>query len=105
MKRTTIERALTDERLLGLDGESWLTWRSILKAAYAEPLSSAEREAFNVVAGGRAPPTRKVRQLAAVVSRRAGKGRVAGGLATYESTLVDHRARLAPGEVGVVACI
>jgi hypothetical protein len=26
-------------------------------------------------------------------------------LATYESALVDHSARLAPGEVGVVACI
>ena len=29
----------------------------------------------------------------------------AGALAAYESALVDHRALLAPGEVGVVACI
>jgi hypothetical protein len=57
------------------------------------------------VAGGREPPTSKVKELVAVISRRAGKGRVAGALATYEAALVDHSAQLAPGEVGVVACI
>ena len=50
-------------------------------------------------------PSRKVRQLAAVVSRRAGKGRMAGALAVYEACLVDRSSVLAPGETGVVACI
>jgi hypothetical protein len=78
---------------------------AVLKAAYAEPLSAAERETFARVAGGREPPSRKTKQVAAVVSRRGGKGRAAAALATYESAIVDHRAHLAPGEVGVVAVI
>jgi hypothetical protein len=105
---TTIANSLADKQLLGAalgDPSSWTTWRSVMKAAYAESLTAAEREAFDHVAGGRAPPTRKVRELAVVVSRRGGKGRVAGALATYESALVDHAPRLAPGEVGIVACI
>ncbi len=106
MKRlVTLDRALSDKRLLGLGAASWLTWRSVMKAAFAEPLSAAEREAFDSVAGGRSPPGRKVRQLAVVASRRSGKGRSAGGLATYASALTDHSAVLAPGETGVVACI
>lgn len=103
---TTITRALASKQLLGAalgDQGSWLTWRAVLQAAYAEPLPEAEREAFDLVAGGRAPPTRKVRQLAVVVSRRGGKGRTAGALCAYEAALTDHK--LAPGERGVVACI
>jgi hypothetical protein len=104
----SISDALLDQRLLGGalgSAETWSTWIAVLKSAYAEPLTATEREAFDRVAGGRAPPSRKVKELAAVASRRAGKGRAAGALAAYESALVDHRALLAPGEVGVVACI
>jgi hypothetical protein len=104
----TLDRALSNSRLLGAalgNLSTWVTWRACLKAAYAEPLTAAEREAFDKVAGGRQPPTRKVKELATVISRRGGKGRAAGALAAYESALVDHAAHLAPGEVGVVACI
>jgi hypothetical protein len=103
-----ISHALRDPHLLGagLGGlATWRTWIAVLKAAYGGALTAAEREAFDRVAGGRAPPPRKVKELAVVASRRAGKGRAAGALAAYESALVDHRALLAPGEVGVVACI
>jgi hypothetical protein len=102
----SIERAITGRQLLGAalgDLASWLTWISVLKAAYGRPLSAAERQAFDRVAGGREPPTRKVKQLAIVVSRRAGKGRAAGALAVYEAALHEHA--LAPGEVGVVAAV
>jgi hypothetical protein len=104
----TVDRALSSKRLLGAalgDLSTWLVWRAVLKAAHAEPLNAAEREAFARVAGGRAPPRRKVKELAVVASRRAGKGRAAGAMATYQSALVDHAAVLAPGETGVVACI
>jgi hypothetical protein len=103
----TLSHALTNRQLLGaaLDGplSNWLTWRAALKAAYCEPLSASERQAFDRVAGGRAVPTRKVRQFAAVVSRRGGKGRAAGALAVFEAALHDHS--LAAGERGVVACV
>ena len=102
----TIERALTDGRLLGArfgDGLTWRAWFAILKAAYGRPLTKTERAAFDRVAGGRKPPRRKVRELVVVASRRAGKGSMAGAVACYESALVQHD--LAPGERGVVACV
>jgi hypothetical protein len=105
----TLHQALHDRALLGAalgDFASWRTWFAVLKGAYGERLSEVERAAFASVSGGRAPPKRgKVRQLAAVVSRRAGKGRMAGALAVFESAIVDHRRHLARGEVGVYACI
>jgi hypothetical protein len=104
----TLDRALNNKQLLGAalgDPVSWTTWIACLKAAYAEPLTAAEREAFDKVAGGRQPPTRKVKEFVVAASRRAGKGRAAGALAAYASALVDHASRLAPGEVGVVAAV
>jgi hypothetical protein len=104
-----IERALSDRSLLGAalgkDLSSWRTWVSTIKAAYGRPLTKSERVAFATVSGGRQPPGRKVKELVIVASRRAGKGRIAGLLAAYESALVSHAAHLAPGEQGVVAII
>jgi hypothetical protein len=103
----TIGQALTDPRLLGAalgpDLTTWATWRAVLKASYAEELSEAEQALFAGVAGGRSAPTKRVKELVAVISRRAGKGRAAGALACYEAALVPHH--LAAGETGVVACI
>lgn len=103
-----IERALGDRKLLGAalgDLSTWTTWIAVLKAAYGRRLTSAERTAFDRVAGGRQPPQSKVKELVVVVSRRGGKGRAAGALAAYEAAIVDHSAHLAPGELGVVCCI
>jgi hypothetical protein len=113
MRPITLHTALHDRRLLGAalddrhDGfASWeRAWFPVLKAAYAEPLNSAELAAFQSVAGGRHPPTKKVRRLVLVVPRRAGKGRMAAALAVFEAALVDHSAHLASGEAGVVACV
>lgn len=102
----TLTRAITDKRLLGAalgDLSTWTMWTAVLKAAHGEPLTPAEAMAFSTVAGGRGAPSRKVRQLATVVSRRAGKGRVAAALAVYEAALHEHA--LAPGEKGVVAVV
>lgn len=98
----TIDRALADHNLLGadLDIDSWSTWRGVLKAAFALPLTDAERETFNEVAGKRALPTQRVRELWCVLGRRAGKSRMAAALATYIACFVKHR--LARGETGYV---
>jgi hypothetical protein len=101
----SLARALIDPKLLNLVAPSWRVWRAVLKAAHAEPLSAAERAAFDQVAGGREPPKHKVRQLGVVVSRRGGKGRAGAALAVFASALTDHSAVLAPGEVGTVAFI
>lgn len=101
----SLAHALTSPSLLRLGAPSWLTWRSVLRAAHGETLTTDELRAFAGVSGGRAPPLRKVRTLAVVASRRSGKGRAAGALAAYASALMDHSAALAPGERGFVACI
>lgn len=105
----SIEEALTSRRLLGAalgdNLDSWRTWIACLKAAYGRRLKPKEFRLLADVAGGRLPPTRKVRRFVAAISRRAGKGRMAAALLVYESCLVDHSNVLAPGEPGVCACI
>jgi hypothetical protein len=49
-------------------GESWDTWRSVVKAAFAEPLSESELELFRSVAN-REPPRKRVKELVAAVGR------------------------------------
>jgi len=103
-----IDVALRDRNLLGAalgDASTWSVWLAILKAAHGRPLNERERELFAEVAGGREPPTRKVRELICVASRRSGKGRIGAALAVHSALLTDHSAVLAPGEVGVVACV
>ena len=52
MHRFTIDRVLTDKRLLGAelgDGESWQTWRIAFKGAFGLALTDAEREVFDAI--------------------------------------------------------
>jgi hypothetical protein len=103
-----IEVALRDRNLLGAafdDASTWAVWIAIAKAAHGRRLNEHERKLFAEVAGAREPPTRKVRELVCVASRRSGKGRIGAALAVHAALLTDHRAVLAPGEVGVVACV
>jgi hypothetical protein len=85
------------------DLASWRTWLAVLKGAYGRPLDAGERALFEAVAGDRSVPDRKVRELVAVVSRRAGKGRIGAAIAVHAAALSSYA--LAPGETGVVACI
>jgi hypothetical protein len=99
----TIDQALADPVLLGAalgDGATWSTWRAVLKAAFAITLSDDEAKLFAAVAGDRAPPSKRVRELWAVVGRRGGKSRVAALIACYLSLFVRYK--LAPGELGMV---
>jgi Terminase large subunit, ATPase domain len=102
----TIDRALTDPALLGAalgDIKTWQTWRVILKAAFGTTLNREESRAFASVAGSRAPPAKRVRELWAVVARRGGKSRMAAALAVYIACFQQHR--LAKGETGMVLCL
>jgi len=100
----TIDRALTDKRLLGAafdgDATTWQTWRTVLKAAFGLELNREEARAFASVAGSRAPPTKRVRELWAIVGRRGGKSRIAAAIAVYVALFTKHK--LAPGERGLV---
>ena len=87
MKALTIDQALSDPRLLGAGlgdpATTWRTWLITLKAAFGLPLDDSEREVFAQVAGGRAAPLRRVRELWAIIGRRGGKSRMAAALAVF----------------------
>jgi hypothetical protein len=100
-----IDAALADRNLLGASFDpsaSWRTWLAVLKATFATPLDETEQEAFATVSGARKAPAERVRELWAIIGRRGGKSRVAAALAAFMATCVDHRDRLAPGEIGMV---
>jgi hypothetical protein len=103
----TIDRALADPRLLGAalgpSLDSWQTWRIVLKAAFALPLSDEERKVFAAIAGDRGLPKQRVRELWAVVARRGGKSRTAAAAGCYLACFMPRN--LAPGEVGEVTII
>jgi hypothetical protein len=98
-----IDRALTDERLLGAalgNTASWKTWRIVLKAAFGLALNEEEAKTFSSVAGNRKPPSTRVRELWAIVGRRGGKSRMAAAVAVYLSLFRKYN--LAKGERGIV---
>jgi Phage Terminase len=104
--RFTIDRALADPRLLGAalgPAETWQTWRTVLKASFGLELNREEARAFASVAGSRAPPAKRVRELWAIVGRRGGKSRIAAAVAVFIALFVKHQ--LARGERGMVLVI
>ena len=73
---TEIDHVLTNHRLLGAglgDVSTWRVWLTVLKAAFGRRLDKAERKTFRIVAGDRAPPDHRVRELWAIAGRRSGK--------------------------------
>ncbi|HEV2546260.1 MAG TPA: hypothetical protein VGU20_02895, partial [Stellaceae bacterium] len=102
---TTIIDTITDDALLGrwFEGESWATWRAILRAAEGLPMSDDDLARFRAVAE-RDPPRKRVRELWVPVGRRGGKDSIASAIATTAS-LGDYRAMLRPGERATVMCL
>jgi hypothetical protein len=82
---STIFDFIDDEELFAsrFRGASWSTWKVVLRAAFALPMSEAELEVFAEIAGGRKPPTKPIRELICCVGRGGGKDSVAAALASY----------------------
>jgi hypothetical protein len=103
MARIQIDRALLDAHLLGAalgNPKTWKAWLVTLKAAFGLGLNPEEPRIFASIAGERAPPTSRVRELWGIVARRGGKSRMAAAISLYLAAFVKHK--LAPGEVGMV---
>lgn len=98
--------AIDDPRLLAsaFPGASWDTWRAILKAAYAEPLTETELALFRSVAGDRNPPRKQVRELVVIAGRRSGKDSIASAIATV-AAIGDYTPFLRPGERASILCL
>jgi hypothetical protein len=103
MKPATIDRALTDPKLLGAalgDIASWRVWLVVLKAAFGLPLDAQQLQQFTAIAGNRGPPMKRVRELWAIVGRRAGKSRMAATIAVFVAIFIKHKTT--PGEQPLV---
>ena len=104
MKRAyQITDAIGDSKLLGAAFgplASWKNWAVVLKASFGLELNEEEAQAFATVAGSRAPPTKRVRELWAIIGRRGGKSRIAAVLAVFLAAFTKHK--LAHGEIGMV---
>jgi hypothetical protein len=88
------------------EGESWNGWRSVLKAAFALPMTEGDIAFFRSVAGDREPPKKRVRELWVVVGRRGGKDSVASLITAHTAALFDQgSATLRPGERAVCMCL
>jgi hypothetical protein len=87
------------------DGPSWDGWRSILKGAFALPMTESERAFFRSVAE-REPPRSRVRECWIIGGRRGGKDSIASLIAAYSAIFfyagID---KLRPGERALVQCL
>ena len=98
--------AMTSKKLLGphFSGDSWETWRAVLKATFAESMSEAEIATFRSVAE-RDPPKHCVSEAVYIAGRGAGKDSVASLIATVIAVNFNPRGKLRPGEVATIMCI
>lgn len=107
----TILDALPDPQLFGdtFQGESWETWRAVLSAAFALPMTVDQAETFKRLAGGREPPESRVSELVVIAGRRSAKTQTAAATAVYlgtiGATLDGTLDRLSRGERGVIAIL
>jgi hypothetical protein len=85
-------------------GASWGAWRAVLSASDGLPLTKAQRRRFEQLAGGRKPPTHRVRKIVAKVGRRGGKGSAAAAKITH-AAITDHREFLRPGERATILAL
>jgi hypothetical protein len=100
----SVSHVMNSKALLGpfFAGESWATWRSVIKAMTAERMTAAEVETFRSVAE-RDPPAQLVSEAVFIAGRGAGKDSVATLIATNIAITFDpKRSKLRPGEVAVV---
>jgi len=103
----TASEAMNSQHLFGpfFCGASWDTWRAVVKAAHAEPLTKDELTLFKAVAG-RLPPLQRIRELVAAVGRGGGKDSAVSFLAAYHQAVTfDPKGKLRPGERAYVLCI
>ena len=85
-------------------GDSWKTWRVVMKALDCVPLSTEELAIFHEIAGNREPPSAPVRELVVAAGRGAGKD-VPHFLAVAIALNFDPRGLLRPGEAGTILCV
>jgi len=85
-------------------GDSWATWRAVIRAAYAEPMTARDIELFRAVAA-RDPPTARVKELVCAVGRGGGKDSIASLLAACSAINFVPPGKLRLGEKARIICL
>lgn len=104
-------QAIRDEALfrpfLGQHLRSWRNWFAALSCLYGLPVKAAYHEVVKACTGREATgmPNDGFRTALFLTGRRSGKSRMSAICGAYEACLGGHEPHLAPGELGVVACI
>lgn len=83
--------------------ETWATWRAVLKAACALPLTDDERTVVQELTKRTVLPATSVRELWLLLGRRSGKSIIAALLAVWATCCRTYT--LAPGEVGTFVIV
>jgi hypothetical protein len=101
-----ISAALTNPQIFEpwFHGASWDGWRSVLRAAFAEKMTKAEKAFFRSVAD-RDPPHARVKELWVIAGRRSGKDSIASVIAAHMAASFEPAGRLRPGERALVAAL
>lgn len=94
-----MDRVLPDH----FQGQTWGSWRVVLKAAFGLPLDRYELAVFRALTGRTEVPTAPARELWAVVGRRGGKSQISALVATYLATCRTYP--LAIGEQAVLPIV
>jgi hypothetical protein len=96
----SIVQMMTDARLFGrmYPGPTWGPWQAILKAAFALPMTEDESKFFDLVAGGRPLPVKRVRELVIAAGRRAGKDAITALISAYFAMTFRPDGRVRAGE-------
>ncbi len=106
--RLTILDAIADENLFlpwMQHRATWATWRVVLSALFALPMTAEQLAIYQQHTGRAAPPTEQAKEAWLVCGRRAGKAFVLALIAVYLAAFHDYRKHLAPGERGTVMVI
>jgi hypothetical protein len=101
-----IGAAFSDPRVFGpwFEGSSWANWRAVLRGAFGERMTKAEKAFFRTVAN-REPPDRRVSELWVIAGRRSGKDSIASVIAAHVAASFEPAGKLRPGEKAVVALL
>jgi len=102
-----IIQALDDQHLFAphFRGESWLPWRSFLKALFALPMLPDDLERYRRHTGRTSPPDKPFTEAVLICGRRAGKSLNLALIAVFLATFKDYRKFLAVGEVATIAVL
>jgi hypothetical protein len=105
-RKSDIIQAMQHPQLFGpyFHGPSWNGWATVLKAAYALPMSDSERAFFRTIAE-RDPPKKAVRERIWIAGRGAGKDSIESLDTTFSAVTFDRQDKLRPGERAVVMCL